>query len=56
MWKGGNLMKGKEKCKALKEIRRQIAEKNDIPFAPDYYRYGSKKKIYGKIKNFAKLS
>lgn len=25
-------MKGKEKCKALKEIRRQIAEKNDIPF------------------------
>ena len=26
-------MKGKEKCKALKEIRRQIAEKNDIPFA-----------------------
>lgn len=26
-------MKGKEKCKALKEIRRQIAEENDIPFA-----------------------
>lgn len=26
-------MKGKEKCKALKEIRRQIAEKNDIEFA-----------------------
>lgn len=26
-------MKGKEKCKALKEIRRQIAEKNDIPYA-----------------------
>lgn len=26
-------MRGKEKCKALKEIRRQIAEKNDIPFA-----------------------
>ena len=26
-------MKGKEKCKALKEIRRQIAKKNDIPFA-----------------------
>ena len=25
-------MKGKEKCKALKEIRRQIAEENDIPF------------------------
>lgn len=25
-------MKGKEKCKALKEIRRKIAEKNDIPF------------------------
>lgn len=25
-------MKGKEKCKALKEIRRQIAENNDIPF------------------------
>lgn len=25
-------MKGKEKCKALKEIRRQIAEKNDIPY------------------------
>lgn len=25
-------MKGKEKCKALKEIRRQIAEKNDIEF------------------------
>lgn len=26
-------MKGKEKCRALKEIRRQIAEKNDIPYA-----------------------
>lgn len=26
-------MKGKEKCKALKEIRRQIAEENDIAFA-----------------------
>jgi len=26
-------MKGKEKCKALKEIRRQIAEKNDIEYA-----------------------
>lgn len=26
-------MKGKEKCKALKEIRRQIAEQNDIPYA-----------------------
>lgn len=26
-------MRGKEKCKALKEIRRQIAEKNDIEFA-----------------------
>ena len=26
-------MRGKEKCKALKEIRRQIAEENDIPFA-----------------------
>lgn len=26
-------MQGKEKCKALKEIRRQIAEKNDIPYA-----------------------
>lgn len=25
-------MKGKAKCKALKEIRRQIAEKNDIPY------------------------
>ena len=25
-------MKGKEKCKALKEIRRQIAEKNDINY------------------------
>lgn len=25
-------MRGKEKCKALKEIRRQIAEENDIPF------------------------
>lgn len=25
-------MKGKEKCKALKEIRRQIAEKNDITY------------------------
>ena len=25
-------MRGKEKCKALKEIRRQIAEKNDIEF------------------------
>ena len=25
-------MRGKEKCKALKEIRRQIAEKNDIPY------------------------
>ena len=25
-------MKGKEKCKALKEIRRQIAEENDIPY------------------------
>lgn len=25
-------MKGKEKCKALKEIRRQIAEKNDIAY------------------------
>lgn len=29
---GGSYMRGKEKCKALKEIRRQIAEKNDIPF------------------------
>lgn len=26
-------MRGKEKCKALKEIRRQIAEKNDIAYA-----------------------
>ncbi len=26
-------MKGKERCKALKEIRRQIAEKNDIAYA-----------------------
>lgn len=26
-------MKGKEKCKALKEIRRQIARENDIPYA-----------------------
>lgn len=26
-------MKGKAKCKALKEIRRQIAEQNDIPYA-----------------------
>ncbi len=26
-------MKGKEKCKALKEIRMQIATTNDIPFA-----------------------
>ncbi len=26
-------MRGKEKCKALKEIRRQIAEQNDIAFA-----------------------
>lgn len=26
-------MKGKEKCKALKEIRKQIAEQNDIAFA-----------------------
>lgn len=25
-------MKGKERCKALKEIRKQIAEKNDIEF------------------------
>ena len=25
-------MKGKDKCKALKEIRRQIAETNDIPY------------------------
>lgn len=25
-------MRGKEKCKALKEIRRQIAEENDIPY------------------------
>ncbi len=25
-------MRGKEKCRALKEIRRQIAEKNDIPY------------------------
>ena len=25
-------MNGKNKCKALKEIRRQIAEENDIPF------------------------
>ncbi len=25
-------MKGKAKCKALKEIRRQIAESNDIPY------------------------
>lgn len=25
-------MKGKAKCKALKEIRRQIAEENDIPY------------------------
>lgn len=26
-------MRGKEKCKALKEIRKQIADQNDIPFA-----------------------
>lgn len=26
-------MRGKEKCKALKEIRKQIAEKNDIEYA-----------------------
>lgn len=26
-------MRGKEKCRALKEIRRQIAEKNDIEYA-----------------------
>lgn len=26
-------MRGKEKCKALKEIRRQIAEENDIAYA-----------------------
>lgn len=26
-------MRGKEKCRALKEIRRQIAEENDIPYA-----------------------
>lgn len=26
-------MKGKEKCKALKEIRKQIATENDIPYA-----------------------
>lgn len=26
-------MKGKEKCRILKEIRRQIAEENDIPYA-----------------------
>lgn len=26
-------MKGKEKCKALKELRRKIAEENDIAFA-----------------------
>lgn len=26
-------MTGKEKCKALKEIRQQIADNNDIPFA-----------------------
>ena len=26
-------MRGKEKCKALKEIRKQIAEKNDIAYA-----------------------
>ena len=25
-------MKGKEKCKILREIRRKIAEENDIPF------------------------
>ena len=26
-------MRGKEKCRALKEIRGQIARENDIPFA-----------------------
>ena len=26
-------MNGKEKCKALKEIRKQIADQNDIPYA-----------------------
>ncbi|MCI9073765.1 MAG: hypothetical protein HFH80_13375 [Lachnospiraceae bacterium] len=26
-------MRGKEKCRALKEIRRQIARENDIPYA-----------------------
>ena len=25
-------MKGKEKCKALKEIRKKIADENDIPY------------------------
>lgn len=28
-------MKGKEKCKALREIRRKIAEENDIAFATE---------------------
>ena len=32
-------MKGKEKCKALKEIRRQIAEKNDIPYVVSQCKY-----------------
>lgn len=32
-------MKGKEKCSALKEIRRQIAEKNDIPYAVSQCRH-----------------
>lgn len=32
-------MKGKDKCKALKEIRRQIAEKNDIPYVVSQCKY-----------------
>ena len=28
-------MQGKEKCKALKEIRKQIAENNDIKYVVD---------------------
>lgn len=32
-------MKGKDKCKALKEIRRQIAKKNDIPYVVSQCKY-----------------
>ncbi len=37
--KGRDVMPGKKKCKMLREIRRKIADENDIPFVTEECRY-----------------